>query len=152
VDALLERRLHQRIQARGRLVQQEQLGVRRERGDERDLLPVALGVGAGLLARVEVEALQQLGAALGVQATAQPAEQVDGLASGQVRPDQILARYDSSLREGIAALGPDSPAARRLTETLEFFEFIGEELHGIIARWQRHKQSLRSRVPATPTA
>jgi len=66
------------------------------------------------------------------------------------RRDQILARYDSSLREGIAALGPYSPAARRLTETLEFFEFIGEELQNIIARWQRHKLAVRSRLATAP--
>jgi DNA-binding transcriptional regulator GbsR (MarR family) len=59
------------------------------------------------------------------------------------RRDQILARYDSSLREGIAALGPRSPAARRLSETLEFFEFIGEELQNIITRWQARKLALR---------
>lgn len=67
------------------------------------------------------------------------------------RRDQILGRYDSSLREGIAALGPDTPAARRLTETLEFFEFIGAELQGIITRWQAHKLTLRAATVAPPT-
>ena len=69
--------LHQRVQAGGRLVEQQQLDVGGERGDQRDLLPVALGVGAALLARVEVEPLEQLVAALLVQPAAQPAEQVD---------------------------------------------------------------------------
>ena len=40
--ALAEGLLHQRVEAAGRLVEQVELGVRRERGDERDLLPVAL--------------------------------------------------------------------------------------------------------------
>ena len=48
-DALLKDVLHQRIQAAAGLVEQQQPGVRRERGDQRDLLPVALRVGAGLL-------------------------------------------------------------------------------------------------------
>ena len=61
---LAEHLLHQRVQAGGRLVQDQQLDVGGERGDERHLLPVALGVGAALLARVELEPLQQLVAAL----------------------------------------------------------------------------------------
>ena len=40
----LEHGLHQRVEARRRLVEHEQLGVRGQRGDERDLLAVALGV------------------------------------------------------------------------------------------------------------
>jgi len=68
------------------------------------------------------------------------------------RREQILARYDSSLREGIAVLGPDTPAARRLTETLEFFEFIGAELQGIVVRWQEHKLALRARWAAQTSA
>ena len=44
----------------------------REGGDEGDLLPVALGVGAAPLARVELEALQQVGLAPRVQAPAGP--------------------------------------------------------------------------------
>jgi hypothetical protein len=59
-DVLLEHRLHERVEARRRLVQDQQLGVGGQRGHERDLLPVALRVAAGLLRRVEVEALEQL--------------------------------------------------------------------------------------------
>ena len=92
-DALAEHRVHQRVEARGRLVEQQQLDVGGERGDQRDLLPVALGVGARLLGRVELEALQELGAALLVEAAAQPAEQVDHLAAGEVRPQRHLAGH-----------------------------------------------------------
>jgi len=52
--------LHQRVQSRGGLVQQEELGLGRERRDERDLLTVALGVRAGLLRRVQIESLHEL--------------------------------------------------------------------------------------------
>jgi hypothetical protein len=85
-DDLTEAGLHQRVQPRGGLVQQQQLDVGGERGHQGDLLAVALGVGAGLLARVQVEQLQQLGPALGVQPAPQPAQQVDDLAAGQGRP------------------------------------------------------------------
>ena len=64
-----------------------------KRGDQRDLLPVALGVRAALLRRVELEALQQLLAAPLVQAAAQPAEQVDRLAAAEVGPQRHVARH-----------------------------------------------------------
>ena len=71
----------------GRLVEQQQLGVGGERGDDGDLLPVALGVGAALLGRVELEALDELGAPRsGPGRRAAGAEQVDGLAAGEVGP------------------------------------------------------------------
>ena len=72
LDALLEDRLLQRVEAGGRLVEQEQLDVRGERRDQRDLLPVALRVGAALLGRVELEALEQLRAPRRVEPAAQP--------------------------------------------------------------------------------
>ncbi len=90
-DAVAEGSFHQRVQAAGRLVEQEELGVAGQRGDQRDLLPVALGVGAGLLGRVELEAFGQVLPALGVQAAAQPAQEVDDLAAGQARPQGDVA-------------------------------------------------------------
>ena len=90
---VLEDDLHQRVETRGRLVQEVQLDVGRKRGDERHLLPVALRVGADPLRRVELEPLEQLGAPLSIEAAAQPAEQVDHLATCQVRPQVHLARH-----------------------------------------------------------
>ena len=89
VDALAEDRLHQRVEAGRRLVQDQQLGVAGQGRDQRHLLPVALGVGPRLLRRVQREPLDQVLPALGVQAgarAAQAAEQVDDLAAGQARP------------------------------------------------------------------
>ena len=62
-DARAEDLLHQRVEPGRRLVEDQQLDVGRQRGDERDLLAVALGVRAALLGRVELEALEQVGAA-----------------------------------------------------------------------------------------
>ncbi len=90
-DRPLEDDLHQRIQACRGLVEQQQLDVRDQRGDQRDLLPVALRVGAGLLGRIQIEPLAQLGAARAIQSAAEPGEQVDGLAAGQVRPEVDVA-------------------------------------------------------------
>jgi hypothetical protein len=75
-----------------RLVEQQQLDVGRQPGDERDLLPVALGIGAALLGRVQVEALEQLGAPVLVEPPAQAAEEVDRLAAGEVRPQAHVTR------------------------------------------------------------
>ena len=62
-NAVLEYRLHERVESRRRFVEDQQLGVGGQRRDQADLLAVALGVGAGLLGRVELEALEQLVAA-----------------------------------------------------------------------------------------
>ena len=45
-DRVLEHGLHQRVEPRRGLVEDQQLGVRRQRGHQRHLLAVALGVGA----------------------------------------------------------------------------------------------------------
>ena len=106
VDALLEDRLHQRVEPGGRLVEDEQLDVGGERGDERDLLPVALGVGAALLGRVQLEPLDQLGAPLLVEPAAQPAEQVDGLAAGEVGPQVHVAGHVGQPAVQLGGLAP----------------------------------------------
>ena len=57
--------------------------------------------------------------------------------------DQLLNRWDDRLREGIGALGPDSPAGRRMAETLAFIEFIQSELPLLLQRWKEHRDRLR---------
>ena len=101
LDALLKCLLHQGVQARGRLVEDVELGVRGERGHNGHLLAVALGVRAGLLVRVEFEALDQLVAASGVDAVAtQTCQKVDGLKPGEVGPQRHIARHigDSAMQ------------------------------------------------------
>ena len=93
VDAGLEDRLHDRVEARRRLVQDEELDVGGQRRHERHLLPVALGVAASLLGRVQLEALDQVAPAGLVDPAPQPAEQVDHLAAGQVRPQVHVAGH-----------------------------------------------------------
>ena len=97
-DLASEHRLHERVEARGGLVEDVEVGGRRERGDERDLLPVALRVGAALLRRVELEDLDEVLAARGVgvlvgRAAAQAREQVDGLAAREIRPEADIAGH-----------------------------------------------------------
>ena len=43
-------------------------------------------------------------------------------------------------REGVAAVGPDSPAGRRMADTAAFFEFLEEEMAGLLDRWRARRQ------------
>jgi predicted transcriptional regulator len=64
------------------------------------------------------------------------------------RRDQILTRWEGSVREGLDALGPDTPAGVRLAETLAFFEFVQKEMPAMLSRWREHRAALReSRAP-----
>lgn len=50
----------------------------------------------------------------------------------------ILTRGEADLREGLAAL-VGSPAADRLSDTLEMLEFINEEAQATQRRWEERK-------------
>ncbi|MFJ1754325.1 GbsR/MarR family transcriptional regulator [Kitasatospora sp. NPDC088134] len=50
--------------------------------------------------------------------------------------DRTLLRWESGLAEGVRALGPDTPAGRRLAESLEFFAFFRVELQQMMERWR----------------
>jgi DNA-binding transcriptional regulator GbsR (MarR family) len=56
-----------------------------------------------------------------------------------VNRDEVILRWQASAREGIEALGPDTPAGRRMANSLFFFEFIYDELHDLIRKWQKVK-------------
>jgi DNA-binding transcriptional regulator GbsR (MarR family) len=60
-----------------------------------------------------------------------------------VRRDQLLARWGENVREGIEAVGPQTPAGRRLAETLAFFEFVHGEMPPLLARWRERRDQLR---------
>ncbi len=51
--------------------------------------------------------------------------------------DDTMRRLSAPLPEGIAALGADSPAGARLTETLEFFDFLQKEMPALVQRWEQ---------------
>jgi DNA-binding transcriptional regulator GbsR (MarR family) len=61
-----------------------------------------------------------------------------------VRREQLLARWEASVREGIEALGADTPAGRRLSESLAFFEFVHDEIPAMLARWRERRTTLRA--------
>lgn len=56
------------------------------------------------------------------------------------RRDQMFNRLESSIRAGLAALGPDTPAGARMAETLDFFEFLQDELPKLLDRWKTERR------------
>jgi predicted transcriptional regulator len=55
------------------------------------------------------------------------------------RRERLLERWIATTREGVAALGPSTPAGQRLAESLEFFEFLREEMPALLARWRERQ-------------
>ncbi len=58
--------------------------------------------------------------------------------------DRIMIRWRDSAQAGVTALGPETPAGKRMAETAAFFEFLQEELSELAARWQKIKTERRT--------
>ncbi|MER7477578.1 MarR family transcriptional regulator [Streptomyces sp. NPDC126510] len=54
--------------------------------------------------------------------------------------ENVMKRWEGALREGVTSLGADTPAGRRLGETLAFFEFLEGELAALMERWRAHRE------------
>ncbi|XVS67209.1 GbsR/MarR family transcriptional regulator [Actinosynnema sp. CA-299493] len=65
------------------------------------------------------------------------------------RRDEMLRRMTGPLREGISALGADTPAGRRISETLMFFEFFHAELPNMLRHWRTYRDE-RLGAPGSP--
>ena len=52
------------------------------------------------------------------------------------RRERLLDDWITTTRTGVQALGARTPAGRRLARSAEFFEFMQDELAGMLARWQ----------------
>jgi DNA-binding transcriptional regulator GbsR (MarR family) len=50
--------------------------------------------------------------------------------------DRQLARWVTELRDGVTALGADSPAGTRMADTVRYFEFLSGEMSDLLARWR----------------
>lgn len=62
----------------------------------------------------------------------------------ELRRDQMIVRWESAAREGVEALGADSPAGTRIAESLAYFEFLQKETPAMLKRWREHKARLRA--------
>ncbi|WP_328593557.1 GbsR/MarR family transcriptional regulator [Actinomadura macrotermitis] len=58
--------------------------------------------------------------------------------------DRTVRVLENSLLEGARAVGPDTPAGRRLAESAEFFAFMERELLAMTERWYEYRASLRA--------
>jgi DNA-binding transcriptional regulator GbsR (MarR family) len=50
-----------------------------------------------------------------------------------------VARWAALTRRGVEAVGPSSPAGRRMADTAAFFEFLEEEMGGLLERWRARR-------------
>ncbi|RDI49594.1 GbsR/MarR family transcriptional regulator [Nocardia mexicana] len=50
-----------------------------------------------------------------------------------------LDTWKAALQSGIGLYGEDSETGRRLTEAVEFFEFVQEDMRGLIRRWHERR-------------
>jgi hypothetical protein len=57
---------------------------------------------------------------------------------------EMLRRWEEAMANGAEALGPESPAGRRLEETREFFAFLREELPALMERWRARQPTRRA--------
>ncbi|MEV7216836.1 MarR family transcriptional regulator [Kitasatospora cineracea] len=53
--------------------------------------------------------------------------------------DRTLLRWEAGLADGVTALGEDTPAGRRLADSLEFFGFLRVELADMMQRWRERR-------------
>jgi DNA-binding transcriptional regulator GbsR (MarR family) len=58
-----------------------------------------------------------------------------------------FARWVTELRDGVTALGADTPAGSRMADTVAYFEFLGAEMSGLLARW--HERAAGAETPAS---
>ncbi|MET9057147.1 helix-turn-helix domain-containing protein [Streptomyces antibioticus] len=56
--------------------------------------------------------------------------------------EAVIKRWEAALREGVTSLGPETPAGRRMAETLAFFEFVEGEVAAMMERWRTHREQL----------
>jgi predicted transcriptional regulator len=57
-----------------------------------------------------------------------------------VRRERLLELWSRAIGEGVEAVGPETPAGVRLSETLSFFAFLQEEMPALLERWREARQ------------
>jgi DNA-binding transcriptional regulator GbsR (MarR family) len=50
--------------------------------------------------------------------------------------DRQFSDWAAELRHGVDVLGPATPAGTRMAQTVRYFEFISQEIAGLLARWR----------------
>ena len=60
--------------------------------------------------------------------------------------DRVMEHWTAALREGIELLGPDTPAGMRMAGSVDFFEFVSQELATVMDRWESRQGAGRGRA------
>ncbi|WP_328680882.1 GbsR/MarR family transcriptional regulator [Streptomyces sp. NBC_00343] len=55
--------------------------------------------------------------------------------------EAVLKRWEAALGEGVVSLGAETPAGRRMAETLAFFEFVDGEIVAMMERWRAYRET-----------
>ena len=92
-DARAEHLLHERVEPGRRLVEQQEIGPARERGDQQDLLPVAVAVRADLLVGRRARTGRRARRGRRRRPSRGRAEEPQRLGAGERRPEVRLARH-----------------------------------------------------------
>lgn len=61
--------------------------------------------------------------------------------------DQLFAHWNAVVREGVEAVGAQTPAGQRLELTREYFQFLREQLPALITQWQERRAKLEGKQP-----
>ncbi|GAB3914500.1 MarR family transcriptional regulator [Kibdelosporangium lantanae] len=56
--------------------------------------------------------------------------------------DQFVTRWAGALREGVVALGANTPAGMRIRETVAFLEFVHDEMPRMMKKWHERREQL----------
>jgi hypothetical protein len=56
-----------------------------------------------------------------------------------------FTRWAAEFRDGVDVLGSGSPAGARMAATISYFEFISDEITGLLAQWTERKDASHSR-------
>ncbi|MEV4311247.1 MarR family transcriptional regulator [Actinocrispum sp. NPDC049592] len=56
--------------------------------------------------------------------------------------EQLMLRWRSILDDGIDALGVHTRAGQRMRETVAFFDYLHEEMPGVMERWKERRAKL----------
>ncbi|ADP82036.1 GbsR/MarR family transcriptional regulator [Pseudofrankia inefficax] len=65
------------------------------------------------------------------------------------RREQILRHWATAADHGVAVLGADTPAGRRVAESRSFFEFLLAELPALLQRWRATRSQVTGQAPGS---
>ncbi|WP_344570555.1 GbsR/MarR family transcriptional regulator [Streptomyces axinellae] len=64
--------------------------------------------------------------------------------------DNLLTRWQTTLRTGARTLGKDTPGGRRVNESAEFLSFLQSELEALLKRWHESRDAAPGRPAPAP--